>query len=379
MEHCMKKGIIQLAKPYIPKEAIEQVAHVLESGHLIQGRWVEEFESALAGYLDVTHVILVSSGTAALHLSLMAMGIREGDEVIIPSFTFPATANVVELLGATPRLVDIGLDDFCIDPELIENSITPRTRAIIPVHEFGQSADLERILEITRRHGLSLIEDAACALGTDYDGTKAGTWGDAGCFSFHPRKTITTGEGGAIATDHGEIAEKVRSLRNHGIARVNGGAEFRYAGLNYRMTDFQAVLGLAQMHSLESMMEVRNRLAQTYARELGATEWIKIPMGIQRRKHSYQTYHLLLDPSIERDKMIDYLKEEGIEANLGAHALHCLPYYQEKYGYGAPDFPKAGLAYRQGLSLPIGQHLTDSDVLRIATTLKGFKDESERK
>jgi len=364
--------MIQLAKPFIPDEAFEDLRAVLATGHLIQGPQVERFESLLADYLGISHVILVSSGTAALHLSLAALNVREGDEIIVPAFTFPATANVVELLGATPVLVDIDLSDFCIDPGLIEGKVTKRTRAVVAVHEFGQSADLERILEITRRHGLPLLEDAACALGTEYAGKKAGTWGKVGCFSFHPRKTITTGEGGAVVTDDPDLAARIRSLRNHGIVIHKGIPDFRYAGFNYRMTDLQAALGKSQLSWLPQMIKRRRELAAHYGRRLVPLRWVKAPCELEQRRHSFQTYHILVREGMERDKLKDHLKGHQIETNIGAYALHCLSYFREKYGYPESDFPCAAAAYRRGLALPIGNHVTEEDVSRVVEAISEF-------
>ncbi|MCP4215992.1 MAG: DegT/DnrJ/EryC1/StrS family aminotransferase, partial [bacterium] len=243
--------MIKLAKPYIPEEAIKNVVDVLRSGNLVQGKYAKEFEISLCDYLDVPHAVVVSSGTAALHLALIALGIKESDEVIVPAFTFPATANVVELVGAKPVFVDINLSDFCIDTSNIEAKITAKTKAIMPVHEFGQAAKMDDIIALVKKYNLKLVEDAACALGTEFDNQKVGTFGELGCFSFHPRKAITTGEGGVIVTRSAELAEKLRVLRNHGISAKNGTIDFIAAGLNYRMTDFQAALGLGQMKSLE--------------------------------------------------------------------------------------------------------------------------------
>lgn len=332
--------MIRLAKPFIPDEAFQEIRAVLTSGQLIQGPQVQGFESLLAEYLGVSQAVLVSSGTAALHLSLAALGIHEGDEVIVPAFTFPATANVVELLGATPVLVDIALEDFCIDPKLIEEKIGQRTRAILPVHEFGQAADLARILEVSRRSQLPVVEDAACAIGAEYAGKKAGTWGEIGCFSFHPRKTITTGEGGAVVTENPEIAGRIRSLRNHGIRTIDGRLDFDNAGFNYRMTDLQAALGKSQMPYLHRMIEKRRGIAKAYEKGLAHLRWIETPRAMKDRLHSFQTYHVLVSEEVERFHLMEFLKRRQIETNIGAHALHCLSYFKERYGVPGIRFPE---------------------------------------
>ncbi|NOQ21693.1 MAG: aminotransferase class I/II-fold pyridoxal phosphate-dependent enzyme [Candidatus Aegiribacteria sp.] len=359
--------MIRLAKPSIPEVAINNVREIFKSGDLVQGKYVKEFETALQKYLNTSNSIIVSSGTAALHLCLMALGIKEGDEVIVPAFTFPATANVIEIVGAVPVLVDISFNDYCLNVSRIISKITDKTKAIIPVHEFGQSADIEPIMQIARKYNLMIIEDAACALGTEYNGKKAGTFGNVGCYSFHPRKAITTGEGGLIVTDDRIIADKVRALRNHGISDTN---DFTYAGLNYRMTDFQAAIGLAQMDNIEKAIENRIEMAHSYDKLLENCDYIRTPDILPIRRNIYQTYHILLDEIIDRDKLIVNLRDNGVQTNFGAHALHCLTYFREKYGYEDIDFPISKQAYKNGLALPLGDHLKNEDIKFIVEKLK---------
>ena len=362
--------MIKLARPAISPAAIAKVSEVLASGNLVQGAYVLKFEEQLQKYLDVNHVIVVSSGTAALHLSLICLGIGPGDEVIVPSFTFPATANVVELVGAKPVFVDIGLDDFCIDTTQIEKVITLRTKAIMPVHEFGQSADMEAIMQMARKYDLAVIEDAACALGTEFASRKAGTFGVLGCFSFHPRKAITTGEGGAIVTNDDALAAALRSLRNHGMNQISGKIDFSSAGFNYRLTDFQAVLGYCQMTEIVDFISQRIRMAESYALRLHGLSKIKTPVVFSNRKNVYQTYHILLDSSVDRDRLKTLLFENGVETNYGAYAVPVQSFYREKYALREEDFPNAVMAYRHGLALPLGSYLTDSDITCIVDQLK---------
>ncbi|MEN8208620.1 MAG: DegT/DnrJ/EryC1/StrS family aminotransferase [Candidatus Fermentibacteria bacterium] len=359
--------MIRLAKPSIPEAALDTIREIFKSGDLVQGRFVKEFETELKNYLDTGFSVIVSSGTAALHLSLMALGIEKDDEVIIPAFTFPATANVIEILGAVPVPVDITFDDYCLDVSAIIPKISDRTKAIIPVHEFGQSADIEQVMQIAREYNLFVIEDAACALGTEYKRRKAGTFGNIGCFSFHPRKAITTGEGGLIVTDDRNLADKVRALRNHGISDKG---DFAYAGLNYRMTDFQAAVGLAQMENIENSIADRIDMAHSYDELLADSDHIRTPSVFHDRKNVYQTYHILLDEMIDRDILIKELYESGVQTNIGAQALHCQTYFKEKYGYEDTDFPAAGRAYRKGLALPVGDHLQNGDIEFIVEMLK---------
>ena len=361
--------MIKLTKPKIGEKEIREVSKVLRSGNLVQGKYVKEFENSLHDYLNVKNVVVVSSGTAALHLALLSLEIKEGDEVIVPAFTFPATANVVELVGAESVFVDINLSDYSIDTTKILEKITSKTKAIIPVHEFGQAAKMDDIINITQKYNLKIIEDAACALGAEFNNKKVGTFGDLGCFSFHPRKAITTGEGGVIVTNNDKLAEKLRVLRNHGISYKNEKVDFIAAGLNYRMTDFQAALGLEQLTEIENIIKQRIKIANLYNEKLSSNDKIKIPFKYKNRKSIYQTYHILLNDEIDRDKFIKKLKENGIETNLGAQALPCLTYYKNKYNMKEIDFPNAVKAYKKGLALPMGIHLKDKDVSYVCGNL----------
>ena len=356
--------MIKLAKPHIPDKAIDKAVAVLKSGNLVEGKCVEEFEQALCDYLNVKNAIVISSGTAALHLALLALGIKKGDEVIIPAFTFPATANVVELVGAKPIFVDINLSDFCIDTSKIEKVITKETKAIIPVHEFGQPAKMDDIVKFAKHYNLKIVEDAACALGAEFENKKVGTFGELGCFSFHPRKAITTGEGGVVVTGDDGLAQKLKILRNHGISCKDGKVDFIAAGLNYRMTDFQAVLGIGQLEDIDNTIIQRIEAANKYNNELKRANWINTPHVYENHKMVYQTYHVLLDDDIDRDELINYLKAEKIETNLGSQALPCLTYYKAKYKLKESDFPNAVKAYRKGLALPMGNQI-DADGIKL--------------
>jgi dTDP-4-amino-4,6-dideoxygalactose transaminase len=362
--------MIKLAAPNISDHTIKLVGRVLKSGNLVQGEIVNKLEEKIKNFLGVRHAIIVSSGTAALHLSMMALGIGEYDEVIIPAFTFPATANVVEIVKAKCVLIDISLDDFCIDPFKIENAITKKSKVIMPVHEFGQAADMSPIIKIANKYKLNIVEDAACALGTEYYGKKVGTFGDVGCFSFHPRKTITTGEGGVAVTNSKILARKIRSLRNHGIERTNRKYDLKLVGLNYRMTDFQAKIGLSQLAELDGKNDERMRNAKLYNNELENINSLILPKIFKKRKHVFQTYHVILDKKIDRNKAMATLKKNGIETNFGAYAINYLTYYKKRYHYKTKDFPYASAAYEQGLALPMGDHLKEKEILYICRNLK---------
>lgn len=360
---------IPLASPDIRPEDIQEVVTVLESGMLVQGKNVAAFENNISTFLSSPYVAAVANGTATMHLALVALGIGKGDEVIVPAFSYVATANVVELVGATPVFVDIELSTFNIDVTQIEAAITPKTKAIIPVHEFGLACDMEAIMKIANTHDLFVIEDAACALGASQNGKNAGTFGDFGSFSLHPRKAISSGEGGLISCNDKDLHKKVQILRNHGIDMVDGKMEFVAAGFNYRMTDFQAALVNSQLSRLKTTLAYKNELAALYAKEIKNTKLVlpTTPKGIV---HTWQTYHLLVDPILDRDAVITSLREKGIGTNYGAQCIPAQLFYKEKYDLNCgTQFPNALQAYDHGLAVPLYEKLTTEDISYIATEL----------
>jgi dTDP-4-amino-4,6-dideoxygalactose transaminase len=324
----------------------------------------------------------------------VALGIGPGDEVIIPSFTWVATANVVEMQGARPVFVDIELDTFNIDIHKIEEAITPRTKAIIPVSLFGISADMDPILAIARKHNLKVIEDDACAIGTWYKGHHAGTLADVGCFSFHPRKAITTGEGGMVITNDENLAAQMKSLRDHGasvsdLTRHLGShsyllPEFNVVGYNYRMTDLQGALGAAQMKRLEWILQQRTARAHTYDRMLAQFDWLRPPVLPEGYTHGYQSYVCLFRPESptlsnvqkfheQRNALMDCLEAAGIATRPGTHAVHMLGFYREKYSIKMEDFPNAYLADQLTLTLPLFVQMTDEEQNWVVAQLsKGY-------
>lgn len=363
--------MLKLSQPNISEAAIAAVGDVLRSGQLVHGPECEAFERELATYLGCREVILVSSGTAALHVALLALDIGPGDAVVVPDFTFPATANVVAMTGATPVIVDVVPGTYALNTaqfeELVRNWTGPeRLRAVMPVHEFGCMADMPEINRIAREHGLAVVEDAACALGASLADRKAGTWGDAGCFSFHPRKTLTTGEGGAISTDNAELAARMRRLRNHGMERTEEGMRFFEPATNYRLTNFQAALGRAQLPMLDSWIGQRELLVAAYARLLAPLHdegLLTLPDLVPG--HSWQTFMVVLADSYNRNEVIGKLREQNIEANLGAQSL-------SRVGiYGAPVScsGQGKVLYSQGLALPLFEQMTISDVEYVAAKI----------
>ncbi len=366
------RPFIPLASPDIRDEDIAEVTSVLKSGMLVQGAKVEALEKTCNEYLNTQHAIVVSNGTASLHLALIALQIGPGDEVIVPAFSYIATANVVELVGAKPVFVDIDLATFNISADKIEAKITAKTKAIIPVHEFGLCSDMPMIMEIATKYKLVVIEDAACALGAKIENKFAGTFGAFGSFSLHPRKAITSGEGGILVTENDTLDSKIRILRNHGIQVENSKMEFIEAGFNYRMTDFQAALVNSQMKRLNSILEYKNELAQIYNQEIKNPLIIK-PHVPADRNHTWQTYHVLLDKKISRDKSIEILRQEGIGTNYGAQCIPYQKYYQKKYALNcSAEFPNALMAFEQGLAIPIYEKLKQADISYISEKLNNL-------
>lgn len=335
---------------------------------LVQGAYVTKLEDAFAAYIGVKHAVAVSNGTASLHLALKALNIGPGDEVIVPALSYPATANVVELVGAKCVFVDVEERTFNIDISKIEAAITPNTRAIIPVHEFGLCCDIQALISIAEKHRLFVIEDAACALGAMQNGRFAGSYGTMGSFSLHPRKSITSGEGGVITTNNDSIAQKLRQLRNHGIEMVDGKMSFVDAGFNYRMTDFQAALAWSQFQRLDNILQKKQQLAAIYFAEV-TNHKLLLPQVPADRNHTWQTFHLLVQGA-DRDNSIRLLKERNIGANYGAQCIPAQHYYQNKYKLDSESlFPNAYKAFSNGLAIPLYERLEKDDVSYIAETI----------
>ena len=365
--------MIRLAIPSIGLQEEIAVKEVLKSGFLVQGKLVARFEEAVAKYLNVKYAVAVSSGTSALHLALLALGIGAGDEVIIPDYTFPATANVVELVGAKPVFVDIDPVTFNINHKAIEQFINKRTKAIMPVHLFGQSADMAPIMRLAKKYKLLVVEDAACVLGAEYKDRKCGTIGHVGCFSFHPRKVITTGEGGVIVTNSKEMADRWKILRNHGIQHKDNKIDFLLPGYNYRLTEIQAAIGLVQLKKIDTLIHSRRKVASIYDEELSSVEWIKIPSTLACNKNAYQAYVIQMSQTIDQNSMINHLKKNGVEANFGTYALHRLSFYKNKYKLIAEQFPVSEEIFQTSVALPLHEHLGIDQIRRIVSILKKYQ------
>lgn len=360
---------MRLNVPLTGTEELVLIEEVLESGYLTQGPKVIEFERLVTEYVGTDRGFATSSATTGLHIALHAAGVRPGDEVIIPDFSFPATANAVIQQGAIPVFVDIELETFNINPRLIEDAITERTRAIMPVHAFGLPADMDPINRVAQKNDLPVIEDAACALGGTYKGKQAGSLGTAGVFSFHPRKIITTGEGGLVTTSNEEIAEKISVLRTHGSVRGSHFMSFIDAGYNYRLSDVLGAIGVAQMARLEGILERRRELGALYAQELRGVDGVTAPVVPAETCHAFQSYVVLLDEGVDRNAVIDRMRERDIETTLGTYSMHLQPYFSERFGISDEQLPMATRAHHSALTLPLYPQLTEDDVHAVCSTL----------
>jgi len=339
---------IRLAWPDVGPEELAQVAEVLESGMLTMGPKVAELEVELARVCAVEHAVAVSSGTAALHLAVLALGVGPGDEVLVPAYTFPATANVVALAGARPVLVDVDPETMNLDPSKVE--VGPRTKAIIAVHLFGRPARLDELPDVP------LLEDAAGALGARRYGRPCGGLGTLGCLSFHPRKIVTTGEGGAVTTNDEQIADEVRRLRHHGWRDD----DMPQPGLNYRLSDLLCAVGIPQVRRLDELLSARARLAAAYEERLSGLPLV-LPQADDGDTNGWQAYVVQVE---RRDELLAALRAQGIEAQIGTYALHRLGAYREQ-----GPFPGADRVYERALALPFHSRLTDGDLDRIAEAL----------
>ncbi len=367
--------MLRLSLPHIDEAAIAAVAEVLRSGQLVQGPQVAAFEFELQALLGCRHAVAVNSGTAALHLALVALGIGPGDAVLVPDFTFPATGNVVRLVGARPVLVDVDPSSYCLTPQAVQAAIAAwrgpeRLSAVMPVHEFGQPVDMVGLLAVAERQGLAVVEDAACAIGATVDTSAgpraAGAAGTIGCFSLHPRKTLTTGEGGVLATDDDALAARLRRLRNHGMERGAEGVVFHEAGYNLRLTDVQAALGRAQLPHLQGWIDARRVLAARYRVLLAPlVQAGLLALPAEHPGHSWQTFMTVLVDGIDRAVVIRALAAEGIEANLGAQCLSAQPAFADV----AEPSPVARRLFAQGLALPFCERYGTAEIERVSSTL----------
>ncbi|HRE51716.1 MAG TPA: DegT/DnrJ/EryC1/StrS family aminotransferase [Flavitalea sp.] len=379
----MEKRNIPIAIPSMGEEEWLAVKEPIQNGWLTQGPKVKQFEDLFAEMHQVKKALAVSNCTTALHLALLACGVGEGDEVIVPAFTWVATANAVLYCGATPVFIDIDINTFNLDLRQLKDKLTPRTKAIIPVHLFGLCADVEYIKKNFPR--LKIVEDGACAAGASLHGRPAGSLGDIGCFSFHPRKSVTCGEGGMLTTNDEAIAAHLDMLRNHGASiseeqRHHGAkpyllAAFDVIGFNYRMTDLQGAVGLVQLKKLQGFIEERNRWARYYTDQLQEVGWLRTPAVPEGYTHGWQSYVTFVDESKSpgtRNEIMEILQQKGISTRPGTHAVHMLGAYVEKYGFKPEDFPGAFAADQYSMAIPLHNRMSKEDFDYIIRALKSL-------
>lgn len=376
-----RSALLPFHLPEIGEEEISAVVDTLRSGWLTTGPRVRTFEDAFAKYIRTAHAVAVNSCTAALHLALDAIGLTERDEVLVPTMTFAATAEVVLYFKARPVLVDCEPDTLNIDPSSLEGAVTPRTRAIIPVHFAGHPCDMDRILEIARNHHLKVIEDAAHALPAYYNGRMVGTLGDLSCFSFYATKTLSTGEGGMVTTANGEYAERARMMSLHGISkdawkRYSAEGSWYYEilrpGFKYNMTDIAAALGMAQLGKCSRMREARRHIARIYDEGFRDIPEIVMPVARYNVEHAWHLYPIRLCVErlkIGRAEFIARMRERNIGVSVHFIPLHLHPYYRSTYHYRAEDFPNASAAYERLVSLPIYPAMTDEDAYDVVSAV----------
>lgn len=377
------KRIIQISQPSMGQEEWEATREPIFSGWITQGPKVKQFEEIFAKRHQVKHALAVSNCTTALHLALVALGVGSGDEVIVPAFTWVSTANAVVYCGATPVFIDVDPVTFNIDVNKLKEKLTSKTKAIIPVHLFGLCADVDKIKEIAPQ--LKIVEDGACAAGSGLNGRAAGSLGDIGCFSFHPRKSVTTGEGGMLTTNDDALAERLNMLRNHGASiseeqRHKGPKpyilpEFDMVGYNYRMTDIQGAVGVVQLGKLDKFIDERQEWALFYNDAFKDIEWLRTPNYDSKYKHGWQSYVLFIDEAkspMKRNDMMEYLQQNGVSTRPGTHAVHMLGYYSRTYNIQPLDFPGAFASNEYSMSIPLHNKMTGEDFNYVANLITGL-------
>ena len=372
--------MIPITLPLFGPEEEQAAAAAIRSGWVTQGPQVAAFERAVADYCGAAHAVAVSNCTTALHLALLLLDVGPGDEVICPSMSFIATANSIRYTGATPIFAEVNPQTYNLDPDAVEAAITPRTKAILVVHQLGLPADLDRFAALTAKHGVSIVEDAACAIGSGYRGCKIGEHGNLTCFSFHPRKVITTGEGGMITTDRADFADRLRLLRQHGMNLSDAARHssrkavienYVCLGYNYRMTDIQGAIGVEQMKRLEGIVARRRELATRYTRALRSHAWLRPPYVPDETEPNFQSYaaHLAPEAPLSRDDLMQRLLEQGIATRRGVMLAHTEPACAD---LPVQRLPRSEQASRQSLLLPLFPQMTDEAQQQVIAALESM-------
>ena len=384
----MRGEFLPFAAPLLGDEEIEEVVHCLRSGWLTTGHKVKQFEREFGEFIGAKHALAVNSCTAALHLALEAVGVGPGDEVITTPMTFTATAAVIEHLGARPVFADCTAQTLNIDPAEIQRRLSPRTKAILPVHFAGQACDMDAIAEVARGAGVPVIEDAAHAIPTRYKGRMVGTLSDVTCFSFYATKNVTTGEGGMVVTDRDDIMERMRLMHLHGMSKdawkrytQNGSWSYEILapGFKYNLTDIAAAIGIHQLRKCHAFHRRRLGIADQYDAAFAGLPGISIPRVEDRESHGWHLYVIQIDPerlTIGRDAFIDQLIARNIGVSVHFIPLHVHPYYRERYALQPSDFPNAWAAYERIVSLPIYAKMTDDDVRHVIDAVRGIAQEA---
>lgn len=377
-----KAARLPITFPAFDAAEIANLQACLDSKWVTQGPFTKKFEDQFADRHQVTHALATTSCTAALHLATMALGLGPGDEVVVPAFTWVTSAHAAEYVGAKAVFADVDLNTYNLDPRALAAAITPRTRAVVAVHLFGLAAPMDEILAITRPRGIAVVEDAACAVGTTYDGRPIGGIGDLGCFSFHPRKVITTGEGGMVTSNDQKLADSVSCLRNHGAkghpgpqagpARPYTMGAFDVIGFNLRLSDIQAAVGVAQLSKLDALLAERADLANRYRELLAGCGDLQLPYVPARHGHTYQSFvvRVLSGGTSRRNRIMDQLDADGIQTRPGTHAVHRLGYYATKYDLRPEQFPQACLAEDTTITLPLFPGMTAQQQERVADSIR---------
>ncbi len=369
---------IPMSSPEIDDSDVQAVVEVVRSGRLALGDRAVEFERAVAAYAGTRHAVAVSSGTAALHLIVRALGLKPGDEVLVPSFTFAASVNVLLYEQVTPVFVDVESDTYNIDPADLERRITPRTRAVMAVDVFGHPAEWDALRVVAERRGLAVIDDSCEALGAEYRGRRLGGFGIAAAFAFYPNKQITTGEGGIVVTDDAEIARLVRSLRNQGRGEMGAWLEHERLGYNYRLDEMSAALGLSQLRRIEQFLAKREAVARLYAERLAPLPKVRPPVVRPHVRMSWFVYVVTLAEGLERDGVILAMQDQGVPARGYFSPVHLQPYVREMFGYRGGELPITEAIARRTLALPFHNNLTAAQVDRVVEALARAVGPAER-